>query len=533
MYTTIRDYMAVKEIVMVPPRILKSKPLRTLSGLLVFLLALIAFQLHILEHIRDISAITAHFPLPEHPRPADNIAMLQQIDHIDSIVSDELNRIITLSVFGLFIITVIVIIGAVNFYFVRSRFRIDPLTRVHNRYFLGELTNPADYHLIVVDIDYFKKINETFGRETGDIVLHKVARTLQSQLKERRDYIIRMGGEEFLLLIRPDPHSSQRTLEIARHAMDAIQNLRIITSEEETVTLTVSMGIHLHAAHALSFEEALKQADSALYQAKNNGRNRIEHYEEGRHKNDLNNVMPFLEIKKAFDENRIVPFLQPIFDSRSLTPSHYEMLVRIRTDDEVIPPIRFLPAIRGTLLEQRLTKRMIRYAKEIILHDPKVHLSINVSVEELNDTGFLTLLLHETDDEAAARMCLEILETDTTDDFATLSANIQRLKAKGYRIAIDDFGTGYSNFINIAQLQIDYLKIDGSLVQQIESNIRTATIVEAIHAFSSKLGVLTVAEFVSSEEIQSLIQDIGIDYLQGYVLGKPAPVGEFIPGISF
>jgi diguanylate cyclase (GGDEF)-like protein len=203
------------------------------------------------------------------------------LDHRD-IPADEFIHTLTLSLFGLFFLAVVMMIGIVNLSHIRTRSKIDPLTRLHNRHFLTELINPSAYHLIVVDIDYFKKINETYGRDIGDIVLHAVGQILKSHVREDQDHIIRLRGEEFLLLIRPDPRAPKKTIEIARSIKETIQNLPITTPAQETITLTVSLGIHLHAAHAISFDEALKQANTALYQAKNSGRNRIEHYDEGR-----------------------------------------------------------------------------------------------------------------------------------------------------------------------------------------------------------------------------------------------------------
>ena len=461
--------------------------------------------------------------------------MMKRIEAIDS-MSEYLKMVITLTVILLVFIIIIVIFNAFRFYFVRSKLHTDPLTQVNNRNFLDALQhsyNLRDFHVISVDIDHFKKVNDTFGHEGGDVVLHKVAQTISSQLRLRRDFVIRMGGEEFLILIHPDPTALSETLSVVKRIHEAIQNLTIILPSGEEIKVTVSMGVNLKTKHTASFEEALKQSDIALYSAKNNGRNRIEQYEERRFNNHIE-AMSLIDVKQAFDEDRLIAFLQPIYRSDDCSISHYEMLARIRgKGGEIIAPNQFLPTIRSTLLEQRLTKRMIECAQRILVHYPHTVLSLNLSVGELSDGDILGILLNDISDEIAHQICLEILETDMADDFVGLGVSVHQLKEKGYRIAIDDFGTGYSNFINIAQLDIDYIKIDGSLIRQIESNVRTATIVEAIQAFSDKLGIMTVAEFVSSDEILRCIQNIGINYVQGYILGKPLAIQEYMPKIKF
>jgi EAL domain-containing protein (putative c-di-GMP-specific phosphodiesterase class I) len=340
-----------------------------------------------------------------------------------------------------------------------------------------------------------------------------------------------MGGEEFLILIRPDTSAPFDTLSVAKRIHNAIYNRDMLLPNGEVIHASVSMGVNIKTKNAASFDAALKQSDIALYHAKHNGRNRIEQYEDRRSEQKIG-LMNLIDVKESFDEDRLIPFLQPIYHTDNCQLSHYEMLARIRTrDGKIITPNLFLPTIHSTLLEQRLTKRIIQYANQIITQSPSTALSLNISVGELSDTSILDILLHEISDGVASQICLELLETDMAEDFELLGSTVHQLKEKGYRIAIDDFGTGYSNFINIALLNIDYLKIDGSLIRQVESNVRTATIVEAIQVFSEKLGILTVAEFVSSDEILHCIQNIGIDYVQGYVLGKPAPVEEYLPNI--
>ncbi|HEX5329901.1 EAL domain-containing protein [Sulfuricurvum sp.] len=461
--------------------------------------------------------------------------MMQRVEAIDD-MSAELQQMMKITIIVLTLIGVIVILSAIRFYFINSKLHTDPLTQVHNRNFLEDLRasyNLLDFHIISVDIDHFKKINDTFGHDAGDVILHNVAQIILSHLRKRRDFVIRMGGEEFLLLIRPDTSAPFDTLSVAKRIHNAIYNSDMLLPNGEEIHVSVSMGVNVKTKNAASFDDALKQSDIALYHAKHNGRNRIEQYEERRIDQQVG-LMKLIDVKESFDEDRLVPFLQPIYHSDNCALSHYEMLARIRTrDGKIITPNYFLPTIHSTLLEQRLTKRIIQSANQIITQSPDTTLSLNISVGELNDNSILDILLHEISDSVATQMCLELLETDMADDFVQLGMRVQELKEKGYRIAIDDFGTGYSNFINIAQLNIDYLKIDGSLIRQVESNVRTATIVEAIQVFSEKLGIMTVAEFVSSDEILHCIQSIGINYVQGYVLGKPAPVDEYLPNIAF
>jgi len=233
------------------------------------------------------------------------------------------------------------------------------------------------------------------------------------------------------------------------------------------------------------------------------------------------------KLKDAFKNDKVVPYYQPILNNKTHQIEKYEALVRLIDEDgNVISPFYFLDVAKKSHQYLELTERMIdktfRYFK-----DKACEFSINLSESDLADFSITTLIIKKLQSYGIGnRVTFEIVESENIDDYEMVSQFIQEVKKFGAKIAIDDFGAGFSNFQHVSQLNVDYLKIDGSLIQNILIDKNSETIVEAIATFAKRLGIKTIAEFVDSAEIHAKIIDMGIDFTQGYFIGKPTATIE-------
>jgi len=224
------------------------------------------------------------------------------------------------------------------------------------------------------------------------------------------------------------------------------------------------------------------------------------------------------------EESRIKCMFQPIFETDTKKLKKYEMLVRmLDTDGTVIPPADFLPSIAHTKVYNELTKYILESAKET-METNDIELSINLALQDLFNHDILEIILKMLSENRhfASKLTFEILETEEINDFDTLKKHIHDIKETGTKIALDDFGSGYANFSYLLHLGIDILKIDGSLIHDIDKHENAKDVVETISIFAKKIGIDTIAEQVETKEEFDIISDIGIDYIQGYYLGKPS-----------
>lgn len=404
---------------------------------------------------------------------------------------------------------------------------IDPLTGVCNRLFMYEnLDNikKYPYTVMVVDIDFFKRINDTYGHDVGDHVLREVARRLKNCIREDEDILIRYGGEEFLIFVRThSPYSEDyryRIVQLANRLKNEVSR-NIISFNKIKIKVTVSIGISLYREN-IDIDQAIKRADIALYKAKQNGRNRVEVYDKGLEANDKGISV----IKEAIDHNGVVCWFQPIYNLRTGKAVKYESLVRIVSKDgKLIYPHQFLNSIRRTYVHVDLTKKVIEYNIKTLLDNPGMRISMNLSALDIyNDdiVDYLDFLL--INKKLAGRLTIEILESEDIEDYSYFKEKIMRIKEIGCSIGIDDFGTGYSNFAHIVELHPEFIKIDGSLIKDLDINPRSIAIVKAIKYFADELGIDVIAEYIHSEYILKKVIKMGIIYGQGYYLKEPVPI---------
>jgi len=390
----------------------------------------------------------------------------------------------------------------------------DHLTNLPNRQKIQiEIDANNPYACAIFNINSFREINDFFGVDIGDNILIQLAQAMRHLTQN----LYHIGGDEFAILFYTT--SNKETIkEIILEILMSLQS-QTFHIHNETIKLHMNVGI------AFDTQKLLNHADIALHQAKEQ-KVSFAIYEKNNKIEDIykKNIAMATAIHEALLDNRIICYYQPIVSFKQEQIKKYESLVRmIDKDGKVIPPIEFLPIAKKTKLYSQITLIVVQKACE---HFAKKEdeFSINLSIDDINDPYIIQKIIQiiiETD--TAKRIVFEILETEGIKNYDSVSNFITQVKALGAKIAIDDFGSGYSNFEHILQLNIDYIKIDGSLVKNIATNQKHHIIVETIVNFAKKIGLETIAEFVHNEAVYNSIKALGVDYSQGYYTGKPNP----------
>ncbi|MEZ0323516.1 MAG: EAL domain-containing protein [Hydrogenothermaceae bacterium] len=441
-------------------------------------------------------------------------------------------RNVILFIVAVFLISLnAVIISTLKAIYHRKKSRTDSLTGLYNRTFLEDLEytmNLSNYVVALIDIDFFKKVNDNYGHEVGDMVLKEVAKVLKDSIRSE-DYLIRYGGEEFLLFIKKNREDINKTINGVERIRSAVENHKIYINNEDYIKVTLSIGVNLSTEKMKDINEAINKADVALYRAKGKGRNRIEIYDE--ESDTKESVLKVSQIKKALEEGRVICYYQPIVNLETGEYSHFEALARIvKEDGDIIQPYMFIDVIENTFLYTRLTKQIIEHNFKILTEYKDLKVSINLKPADIinqSTIGYLIELSSKNPD-ISNRMLLEIVETENVLMYEQIIKNIHSLKEKGYKICIDDFGSGYSNFVYLLKLNVDYLKLDANLIKNIDTDKISQEVVEMIVQFCKKMRITVIAEFVENESILETLKILGIEYGQGYYFSKPQPLEKFL-----
>ena len=401
----------------------------------------------------------------------------------------------------------------------------DPLTHIYNRNYLRKFLRHANmsyYQILMLDIDFFKKINDNYGHKTGDFVLASVANIIQEEIREE-DVLIRYGGEEFLLFVKNNSQSEH----LAKNVAERIRKKIAATEfdyEDASIHLTVSIGVNCYPQKYKSVAEAIKAADNMLYIAKKTGRNKVVVNSESHKEQDGLAMKSIYEIKEALEEGRIVNCFQPIYSLKENRISKYEALVRLQEKDgSLVLPVRFLGNIENTSVYNELTKRVI---ENVFAHIDSygVRISINLNFSDIMDNVIFSIIIDELEKnkERASMLIVELLENEPIEEIETMNEKLTQIKSYGVRIAVDDFGSGYANYEIFKMLDVDIIKIDGSLIKDIENSEVSLKITRSVIALSKDLGLETVAEFVHSKEVYDIVKELEVDAVQGYYLARPS-----------
>ena len=414
---------------------------------------------------------------------------------------------------------------AVNAFEQEARLRhflsTDPLTGLPNRSVLLEsLTHLGESEVMLIDVNRFNEINEVYGFEVGDAFLKEFSATLQQQLEAYPAIrLYSLGVDHFALRFMPRHHLDVAA--VAESLINALENHRYDCFGLDIVPVVT-------AGYARSESQTVERAELALKEAKKQKLNlvifdpsllMVEAHQE--------NMQWYNVIHRAIAEDRIVPYFQGIVNNENRKTVKYETLMRlILPDGKVIAPGLFLDIAKKSRLYPQLT--MIIVAKAIAAFKERSEpISINLSLEDILNEEIVAILRDAVvGNNMNGRIIFEILESEGIRDYTTVSNFIKEVKALGCKIAVDDFGSGYSNFEHLLNLQIDYLKIDGSLIQNIVHDRNAQVLVKHIQSFASDLQMETIAEFVSSEAIYEKVKALGITCSQGYYFHEPLPVEQ-------
>ena len=389
----------------------------------------------------------------------------------------------------------------------------DQLTSLPNRQkILLDINEKSPTACVIFNIDEFKEINDFFGTVNGDKILQEIANWFLNIDFET----YRIDGDEFAILYYDD--ISIEDLKSTIENLLSLFEKELFHIEDELIHVQFSVGI------AKVKDNLLTKADIAVHSAKEN-KIRISIYEENANieQKFKKNIAIAAAIREALFENRIICFYQPIVDLKTNTIAKYETLVRmIDKNNQIIPPLDFLRIAKKTKLYSYITKEVIRQACKTF-ENRKEYFSINLSIDDIKDASTVQEIINTIiKTKTASRIIFEILESEGIENYDEVVNFITQIKALGAKIAIDDFGTGYSNFEHILKLNVDFIKIDGTLIKNVVHNEKHKIIVETIVDFAKKIKAKTIAEFVSDEAIYLTIKEIGVDFSQGYYTGKPA-----------
>ncbi len=402
--------------------------------------------------------------------------------------------------------------------------KIDTLTGLPNKIRLQEdikqMQKPVLFYL---NINEFANLNDFYGSKTGDKVLRYVGNLLQKHYASETIRIYKLSGDAFVVLF--EEKNIHHTPEIfIDEIIDYIEYQTSVCSQEECISITLTGGIATY--HEAQSDRLLSCAGIARKYA------RQEHKSYLRYTHDLNkdadyekNIAWINKIKEALQEDRIKTFYQPIVDNRNGTIRKYETLVRlVEKNGKVISPFFFLEIAKQAKLYTQITKVVFDKAFDTFKAHPHFEFSINISIEDITDTHIRSYIFEKLAHfPRPQNVILEITEDQEITDYDLINDFIRQAKQYGTKIAIDDFGSGYANFDHIIKLNADFIKIDGSLIKNIDTDKESRIITEAIIAFSKKLGSKTVVEFVHNEEILQIVTQLGADFAQGYHLGAPSP----------
>jgi diguanylate cyclase (GGDEF)-like protein/PAS domain S-box-containing protein len=394
--------------------------------------------------------------------------------------------------------------------------KVDEVTNLKSRTALLEDTGfQTDNSLALIDIVNFKHINDFYGHLIGDKLLKVIGDELQMFTEGFDCHLYRLPIDLFAILTQESVESLEKIVEeFSKHI--ASKPIAISNSQ---IYINIVSGL----AGCENKERIYQYADVALQYAKTNKKN-IQRYstEINLQREIKSNLLWTQRLNEAIFDNKLRTFYQPIVDNKTMEYKKYESLVRlIDENDNIVSPFYFLNISKQTKLYSYLTQKILEDSIKRF-KDNKLDFSVNLSIEDFENEKTVAMLFEVFKDRQIARQAtLEITETEEINNYETVIQVISKLKKLGCKIAIDDFGSGYSNFTYLMKLKADYIKIDGSLIEKIDYDPSSQSIVKAIVSFAQEMGIKTVAEYVSSEAIFNKVIQLQIDYSQGSYFGMP------------
>jgi len=419
--------------------------------------------------------------------------------------------------------------------------RRDPLTGQFNRRGFTEKlektlaerqSSSRNSCLLVIDLDQFKLINDTAGQAGGDQLLRQITVLILKNLKQS-DILARLGSDEFAIILKQC--NIEHATNIAERIRLAIKQFRFLY-KEKMFDLSTCLGVVELNSEIKDFSQALGSADLACTVAKEQGRNRVHIYTptDERLLKHESQMLWISRINIALEEDQFLIYRQKIelLQGDPGTEEHYEILIRLKEKKgTVLSPFHFIPAAERYHLMPKIDRWVIKTTLEKMAEtfnknsDSKLICSINLSGQSFSDDSLVHYIQEQLEKNAvpANKICLEITETAAVSNLTQAVKFMEQLKAIGCHFSLDDFGSGMSSFTYLKNLPVDYLKIDGYFVKTMLENKIDKAMVNAIYQIGSVMGLKIIAEFVENEDIMNELRMMGVDYGQGYGIGKPEP----------
>lgn len=399
-----------------------------------------------------------------------------------------------------------------------KRYFTDTLTGLANIYQLREdLNDEEDSTLIILSVDNFKIINDFYGYVVGDYLLEQLSKKLRKELDNTTIY--RISGSQFAIRI----HQSFDFYSLKSYLTTLAEHLKHLSfTYAQTI---IYLDLTFASIETKDRTDIFSKVSMALQYARNVNQD-FWIYENRMHFERLyeSNLKTSLHIRKAILNEGIVLYFQPILCNKTDKVVKFESLARLLdSEGNILAPDKFLNIAKTIKVYPQVTKAIINKTFASFRNN-ELAFSINISIEDIMDNDIYEFILEKLKtSEKANQVIFEILESEHIDNFDKISRFITEVKRYGAKIAIDDFGSGYSNFSYLTKLHVDFIKIDGSLIENIDSDPTAAMIVETIVDFAKKLNIETVAEHVHSSTILDKVKQMGIDYSQGFLIDKPHP----------
>ena len=416
----------------------------------------------------------------------------------------------------------------------------DSLTALPNRSMFSKLLQQAislarrdgtQLAVLFVDLDRFKNINDTLGHEAGDLLLQEVGKRLQACLRES-DTVARLGGDEFVVLL-PAPRDAADVEVIAHKILAAISKSFVVHGQDFRVTASVGVSTFPKDGH--DEQSLMKNADIAMYQAKEEGKNNFQWYSAQMNTNSFERLALESSLRRALDRDEFQLHYQPKIDARSDGIVGMEALLRWQHPElGMVAPSKFIPVAEETGLIVSIGKWVLKTActQNVAWQRkglPHLNMAVNLSRRQFSDEGLLrdvTSILKDTG-MSPALLELEITESTLMHDVDKAVSTLKAFKDMGVRIAIDDFGTGYSSLSNLRQFPVDTIKIDGSFIRDLSSQPENRGIAEAIIAMGRSLSLTVIAEGVETKAQVDFLRERACDEFQGFYFSKAVTAGRF------
>lgn len=462
-------------------------------SIVVYLAIFFELKKYLIKPIRDfvsvIKNITASNDIKKRVEVMDNI---EEIDSIKDVFNAMLDSI-------------------------EHQFYYDSLTGLENRRRLSEkLEERETVFLMIINIDHFQEINDLYGDSVGDEVLREVAAYLREAIPAKEP-LYRLHADEFAHVCDSGIDEREFIL-FATYLEEKISQKSFAINGKGEVSLSVTMGI------AYGSDSLLANADIALKLAKKEKKHFLVYDESMAMAKEYEKNLEWTKrLKKAIEEEKIVPLFQPIVETATEKVVKYEALMRMIDErGGFIAPIHFLKLAKKNKLYHQLTKIMIQKTMERFAHLP-YQVSINISVEDILNKEIYSYILQQLKSYSMGeKIVFEIIESEGIENFEQVLEFIEDVKRFGAKISIDDFGTGYSNFDYLMKLKVDYIKIDGSMIKNIDTDLNAQMITTTIVTFAKNMNIKCVAEFVHSQRVYEKVRELGVEYAQGYYFGIPS-----------